>query len=346
VRPGRPARTGPRGPQGFLCGSWPARALSRMSSGGPGASRSPSRAAWCAVPRYGGGEVREVRALTRTRQRLVLGGWCASGGSSGSIQDGGSPSASRGPRLVARAGRHAGLAVLCGQAIARTGRETSGSFVDNKRVPTTFVALAVAVLAVLPGAAYLFAFESRSGPYKVSVPDRLIRFLVASAGIHALFAGITYYVYRSQILTGRLAEGKINPWMVELVALAYAGLPYLAGLLVGTAYDKDWRILRWAHRGSWHPRAWDHVFSEHRAGYVRLRLKSGDWIAGLYAKVDKGPGAYASAYGEEPDLFLSPSVKVDSETGEFEMDKDGIPISDGGSLLIRWAEVEYAHFVF
>src|SRR6266511_1104655 len=51
---------------------------------------------------------------------------------------------------------------------------------------TTFVALAVAALAILPGAVFTFSYEGRLGSYGVTLPDRIYRFLAASAVLHAL----------------------------------------------------------------------------------------------------------------------------------------------------------------
>lgn len=41
---------------------------------------------------------------------------------------------------------------------------------------STFQALAVALLALLPGATYTFAYERRVGGFGVSLSDRLVRF--------------------------------------------------------------------------------------------------------------------------------------------------------------------------
>jgi hypothetical protein len=211
-------------------------------------------------------------------------------------------------------------------------------------LPATLAALGVAVLAVLPGAAYVFAFESRVGPLKTRAPDRIIRFLAASAAFHAVFAGLTYQLYRTQILTGRVADGTANPWLIELAAVLYVFLPSAIGFWVGSAYRRG---SRWTRRlaGSWQPRSWDYVFTAKEVAYIRLKLKSGPWIGGLYAHVDGYLGAYASGYGEDQDLYLSPSVKVDPETGAFELDENDEPIPDGGSILVQWAEVEYAQFI-
>ncbi|MCW2569282.1 MAG: hypothetical protein JWN54_3379, partial [Mycobacterium sp.] len=45
---------------------------------------------------------------------------------------------------------------------------------------STFQALAGVVLALLPGAAYTFAYERVAGAFGISTTDRLVRFLAAS----------------------------------------------------------------------------------------------------------------------------------------------------------------------
>ncbi|MGW0103390.1 DUF6338 family protein, partial [Nocardia sp. NPDC003354] len=56
-------------------------------------------------------------------------------------------------------------------------------------MPTTLVALAVAVTAILPGAACTFAYGARVGSYGVSLPDRVIRFLAVSVIFQAVLIG-------------------------------------------------------------------------------------------------------------------------------------------------------------
>lgn len=41
------------------------------------------------------------------------------------------------------------------------------------------------------------------------------------------------------------------------------------------------------------PTAWDAVFSPHPAGWILMKLKSGDWMGGEYAE-----GSYAAGYRE------------------------------------------------
>jgi len=56
-------------------------------------------------------------------------------------------------------------------------------------VITTFQALGVALLALLPGASYTFAYERIVGKFGASLADRLVRFLAASAAFMAIFSG-------------------------------------------------------------------------------------------------------------------------------------------------------------
>lgn len=79
---------------------------------------------------------------------------------------------------------------------------------------------------------------------------------------------------------------------------------------------------------------------------MRLRLKSGAWIGGAYAQPEGGPKSYAAGYPEPQDLFLAETVETDPETGEFMLEADGrTPRLRGGSILIRWDEVEYLEFI-
>lgn len=77
---------------------------------------------------------------------------------------------------------------------------------------------------------------------------------------------------------------------------------------------------------------------------VRLRLKSGPWVAGFFGQVAGAPASYASGYPEPQDLFLGLQVKVDADSGEFLNDDEGRiqPVEGRTSLLGRWEEVEYA----
>lgn len=210
---------------------------------------------------------------------------------------------------------------------------------------TTFQAAAVTILAVLPGASYTFAFERVAGSFGVSLSDRLVRFTAASAVFHALFSGPELLIYRNVVATGRLERADVSALLFEMLALSYVLLPTAIGSLVGHGRNKRWQWVTWLTGNSPEPRAWDYVWTQPGTTMiVRLRLKSGRWVAGFFGNVEGAPGSYAAGYPEAQDLFLGLQVKVDPERGEFIKDGEGLiqPVEGRTALLVRWDEVEYA----
>jgi hypothetical protein len=130
------------------------------------------------------------------------------------------------------------------------------------------------------------------------------------------------------------------------LALAYVGLPLVGGTTVGRAVrgGRRWTDLLVGVAPA--PRGWDYLFANRELdGWIRLRTKSGVWIGGAWAFDDEsGRQSYAAGYPDEQDQYLAVTVLVDAETGEFVTDQRGIPQATGGSLLIRWSEVEYLEF--
>jgi hypothetical protein len=74
-------------------------------------------------------------------------------------------------------------------------------------VVSTFQAIAVTVVALLPGALYVWGFEGQLGLWGIRLVDRLLRFFGYSAGFHALLSPGTYWFYATYAETGRLAAG-------------------------------------------------------------------------------------------------------------------------------------------
>lgn len=212
---------------------------------------------------------------------------------------------------------------------------------------STFQALAVSLLFILPGAAYTFALERVGGSFGVRLADRIFRFLAASAVFQALLSGIAVWGYRNWIVTGRLERGRVSGWAVELAALAYVLVPIGVGSLVGRGQKERWRWVTAFTGDSPEPRAWDYLWRRNPRGLVRVRLKSGSWLAGIYGINPLGTRSYASGYdADESDLYMAEALVVDAETGAYEVDDDDRPVRSEGApgLLIRWAEVEYLEF--
>ena len=207
---------------------------------------------------------------------------------------------------------------------------------------STFQALGVAIVAIMPGATYTFAYERQAGAYGAHLADRIVRFLVASAAFHAMLAGPEFALFRHLEHTG---FDHVNPWAVELAFLPYFVVPFGVGQGLGwaAANNKSWaRLLVGSSR---HPRAWDHLWSHNKRLIVRINLKSGLHLAGLYEPSTGGIDSYASGYGEDGDLYLSRQLIVDSETGDFEVDADGVPTfyQPSTGLLVRAGDVESWH---
>lgn len=194
-------------------------------------------------------------------------------------------------------------------------------------LPTSMVALAIVVAAVLPGAIYTWAFEREAGSYGVTLADRTLRFLAASAAMHLLLAWPEYFVFRvgiqghSRILVGQFA-------LLWLGLLLLSALPAVVGTILGGLYATrtartSWpRLRRWLTAGRERrllrillgrdpaPRAWDDLFSERPHCYLRVRTTGDRWLAGKFAG-----GSYAAGYPNDPDLLLEEAVEVNQETG-------------------------------
>lgn len=218
-------------------------------------------------------------------------------------------------------------------------------------MPDTFQAAAVIILAVLPGALYIWAFERVVGPWGVSFTDRLLRFTGISAALHVLLAPITYRWYRIYVHSGNLAAGETLPRAVWFALIAYVFAPILLGHLVGQATKRNisWIHLIVGQRPA--PRAWDELFLQGGTGYVRLKLKGkgateSQWIAGWFGSARIGGElrhSRVARYPEAQDIYLVQTLACDEHSGELLLDNGEIIVFDE-SLLVRWDEVEYLYF--
>lgn len=197
--------------------------------------------------------------------------------------------------------------------------------------PTTVEALGLLLIAVLPGAVYVWAFEREAGPFGVTLGDRVLRFVSTSLLLHAVFAWPLYLAWRLSFRPpGMVTAGRFAVlWIAALVVLLLAAT---AGSIVGTVYatrgkpDEDVplrRRLRFdGERGNRRlaqtlhlllgrapaPRAWDSLFAERPDGFFRVLLPDDEFVVGRFAK-----RSYAAGYPAAPDLLLEDVYAVDDD---------------------------------
>jgi Family of unknown function (DUF6338) len=196
-------------------------------------------------------------------------------------------------------------------------------------------------LALVPGALYVWAYERQAGGKSIGFSDRVVRFVGGSAIFHAAFAPLTYWTWSE--LWPRVTEGEPLSWAAWLLPITYVLVPIVVGTYIGNSVQRSASWTRLLTGPQPVPRAWDYLFHHQLDGWIRVRLKSGEWIAGAFADAN-GRRSYAASYPEPQDLYLAAAVHVDPESGEFEVTDDGeIELLPGG-LLVRWEEVEYLEF--
>lgn len=189
----------------------------------------------------------------------------------------------------------------------------------------------------------MWSFERQAGRWGIGFSDRVLRFVGASAILHAAIAPLTYLAWAR--LWPALDDRGPVPWLLWLVTIAFVAVPVGAGWGVGLGARSS-RLWASVFTGpDPAPRAWAFLFQGKRNGWIRLKLKSGTWLAGAYATSQDGTRSYSAGYPEEQDLFLATVVSVDADTGEFLVDTNGDAVLEPGGLLVRWSEVEYLQFI-
>lgn len=203
-------------------------------------------------------------------------------------------------------------------------------------------ALTVLVVALLPGAFFVWGFERNAGRYGIGLRDRALRLVGTSAVFLALFASALYWLYAR--FWDSFVMGESLPVWLVVVPISYVAIPGSLGWMFGwqVRHGTNWaRIVAGFDRA---PRAWDHLFQDRGPSLVRCRMKSGSWIGGFYAEVE-GIRPYASGYPEIQELYLARSLQIDPEDGSFVSDENDELISGSGSLLMRWEEIEIMEFI-
>lgn len=213
-------------------------------------------------------------------------------------------------------------------------------------MPATVTALVLALLALLPGALYTWAFEQQAGRWGANATDRVQRFAGASAIFLVVELPLVYQCYRLFVASDDIARGNALPAWVWLIPLGVVFVPLLLGRFVGRAtYErKNWTQVLTGPSPA--PRAWDDLFAQaDLTGWVLLTLKDGSSIGGLWGESDAtGLRSYAAGYPESQDLLISETAELDAG-GKFILDANGLPSLQAVAVLVRWDEVKYAEFI-
>lgn len=193
-------------------------------------------------------------------------------------------------------------------------------------MPGSVVGFLIVIVAVLPGAAYTWAFERQAGSFGVSFADRTLRFIGSSTAFHLVLAPLDWWLYRTVVPLGKAVDGGefATVWgAVAVLTLVPYGLGTALGGLYRTRGDRadgwTWvrrwisprteeRILRVVLGHDPAPRAWDHLFAPRPNMFVRARLTDGTWVAGKF--YDQ---SYAGGYPNPTDLLLEEAWPVDPD---------------------------------
>jgi len=194
--------------------------------------------------------------------------------------------------------------------------------------PSTVAQLALIVIAVLPGVTYQFVRERQRGslPGEQDLTERVLRALTASAALDALYAVV------------------LAPWLVRIntdglritrspAQLRWAGIACLVLIFLIPA------ILAWCisvlHLRSWKgvyvgtPSAWDHVFQNLPASFIRARMKGGTWVGGWY-----GSNSFATAYPRPPEIYLEITWRMGAD-GSFIA-----PVDRTQGIIVNGADID------
>jgi hypothetical protein len=208
----------------------------------------------------------------------------------------------------------------------------------------TFQALAVGIVAILPGALYTWAFEREVGNWGAGLSDRLYRFVGFSALFHAVLAYPEFLIWRSVLHVGtastgfhdRLSSGEQVAWWLFLIPVAYVAAPTCMGFLTARSAAENGRLARALVGRNPPPRAWDALFWREPSFLIRLKLRDDTWVGGLF-----GEGSSASGYPEPKDLLLEETYDMlpDGSFAAADGREQLVPL--GSRILVSWDEVRF-----
>lgn len=97
------------------------------------------------------------------------------------------------------------------------------------------VGLLVLLLAILPGALYIWAFEREVGRWGIGLADRVLRFIGFTALFLAMLAAPIRYLWTEYLhvpaetrgdFRNLVVDGGALPWWLFLIPLGYVAVPF------------------------------------------------------------------------------------------------------------------------
>jgi hypothetical protein len=212
-------------------------------------------------------------------------------------------------------------------------------------MPQTLAAVAITLLAVLPGALYTWAFEQQARRWGANATDRVQRFVGASSVFLVVELPAVYQCYRAFVVSGDIEAGRPLPPLAWALPACLVVGPIVLGRTTGRAAYRRRPWVRLLAGPAPAPRAWDDLFAQaDLSGWVILKLNNDEWLAGYWGSSDAtGLKSYAAGYPEPQDLLLAETAEIDPD-GNLLLGADGQPQTTGVATLVRWDEVIYALF--
>lgn len=193
-------------------------------------------------------------------------------------------------------------------------------------------AVLVSVLFIIPG----FVWKKTRGIFYPRKDEADKAFLLDCLARSCVVHGVT----GSSLYLVALQAGKKNGWDPIWMIVLLFGVPLVFAIVEILATEKGW-LRRIAERLKIPvvpvhpiPQAWDHYFSRGRRAFVRVWLRDGISVAGLY-----GADSYASSEPEDRDLYLQTLYQTDAD------DNLTGPVPQSAGIWIRGDEIKYIEFL-
>ena len=196
-------------------------------------------------------------------------------------------------------------------------------------MPTTMSQVLILVAFLIPGFILVrvkrLSYPSAEEPFQRTLLDSL----TLSCIVHGLASPLWYWCYASGTATRRPVVTGLMVFAILFAIPALLGLIY--NLLAASGGARWLRELLKIPDPL--PTAWDFYFRKRPGCWVRVILKSGQVIAGLF-----GPSSFASSFPRNQDLFLEKLLSLD---------EDGMVLGwadYSAGALVKMEEVERLEF--